>query len=91
LLACGCAALAILFIHLLFRNTRFGKAIRAAAQEPWGAYLVGVNVKVFILSVSPLGFAELVTCPPSLPARLLAGGLVIWSGEFTSPFVKHPD
>jgi branched-chain amino acid transport system permease protein len=76
LLACGCAALATLFIHLMFRNTRFGKAIRAASQEPWGAYLVGINVK----SIYFVSFAIGICC-------VSVAGFLIIPFFYTAPIV----
>ncbi len=43
--ACAGAVVCTLLVHLLFKRTRLGKAIRAAAQESRAAYMVGVNVK----------------------------------------------
>jgi branched-chain amino acid transport system permease protein len=45
IIACGGAVICTLAVHLLFKKTKLGKAIRAASQEPWAAYMVGINVK----------------------------------------------
>jgi branched-chain amino acid transport system permease protein len=76
IIACGGAILTTLGIHLLFKKTRLGKSIRAAAQEPWGAYLVGINVK----QIYYLSFAIGITCVS------IAGFLII-PFFYTAPVV----
>jgi branched-chain amino acid transport system permease protein len=76
IIACSGAALFTLFIHLLFKKTRFGKAIRAAAQEPWGAYLVGINVK----RIYYISFAMGIIC-------VAIAGFLIIPFFYTAPMV----
>jgi branched-chain amino acid transport system permease protein len=67
IIACAGAIVTTMGIHFLFKKTKLGKSIRAAAQEPWAAYLVGINVK----QIYYLSFAIGISCVS------LAGFLII--------------
>ena len=76
IIACGGAVLTTLAIHLLFKKTRLGKSIRAAAQEPSAAYLVGIYVK----QVYYLSFAIGISC-------VAIAGFLIIPFFYTAPLV----
>jgi branched-chain amino acid transport system permease protein len=47
----------IIFLHVFFKQTRLGSAIRAVSQEPEGALLMGINVKGVSLMAMGIGSA----------------------------------
>lgn len=76
IVACAGAVVCTVAVHLLFKRTKLGKAIRASAQEPWAAYMVGINVK----RIYYISFAIGICCVS------IAGFLVI-PFFYTSPLV----
>lgn len=74
IIACGGAAICTLLVHILFRRTKLGKAIRAAAQESWAAYMVGINVK----KIYYISFAIGICC-------VAIGGFLVIPFFYTSP------
>ena len=73
-------ALALLATYLFFDRTTYGKAIRAAANNPLGARLVGIDVdraRAVSVAIGIKGFVGAIVGGLESPVGCAAGGLLV--------------
>jgi branched-chain amino acid transport system permease protein len=81
-LAAASSLIAVVLLSLFLRYTRFGKAIRAAANNRVGAHLVGIDVKgiylvAFAIGTAVAALAGVVMMPFSLVSPFVSGDFMI--------------